>query len=617
MAKVPSLVTLCVGALKNYILYGENDGILQCIYELPTELFDYLLKQLPALALHKLQLQMPSKAQNDFDLDYDCSKNGRKRMRCGKFNMAWKTLSYIRWPELVEHLPMCPLARRNILECESICDWEQKYWEMHVQNCFDAAAERAMLPSFDGYVGEIEIPGVITTAIGYESECPIHDYTRLRGHCLEFGAYVRYLRLQNVFCNAETSHLLTNSKLEGLLLRRICSKMHVDGLCRILKQNSRTITSLEFINCKISLASFEAICDSLNLESAPMHGVKHFAVRGSKLSEASPVSLPPKLVSFLSSRSLESISFCDDHIGKNCAKLTLMTLLDASSALSTLDLSENNISGWLSDFHCKSASQSFSAQDISKSLQSLRVLNLRGNNLQKNDMEDLRSALIHMPILEILDLADNPIGDDGIKSLIPFFVKNTEHFHLTDLNLKNCKLSCSGATELLEVLLALKYPLTTLSLADNDLGCQIAPPLGDFLATSIRSLDIRDIGLGSSGFLELQISMPDMVNLTSINMSENRGGIQAAEFLGELISKAPELLDVYAGYNLMPSESLNIICSALKIASGKLQHIDLTGNQKLCGTDHTSTLAEFQRNAKPIVQIPTLPSPDAPYDDDP
>ena len=30
-------------------------------------------------------------------------------------------------------------------------------------------------------------------------------------------------------------------------------------------------------------------------------------------------------------------------------------------------------------------------------------------------MEDLRCALIHMPVLETLDLADNYIEDDGIK----------------------------------------------------------------------------------------------------------------------------------------------------------------------------------------------------------
>lgn len=36
--------------------------------------------------------------------------------------------------------------------------------------------------------------------------------------------------------------------------------------------------------------------------------------------------------------------------------------------------------------------------------------------------------------------------------------------------------------------------------------------------TSIKSLDIRDIGLGSSGFLELRINMPNVVKLISIDI---------------------------------------------------------------------------------------------------
>ncbi|KAL2945480.1 Ran GTPase-activating protein 1 [Bienertia sinuspersici] len=207
-----------------------------------------------------------------------------------------------------------------------------------------------------------------------------------------------------------------------------------------------------------------------------------------------------------------------------------------------------------------------------------------------------------MPVLETLDLSDNPFEDEGIKHLIPYFVKSPEHFSLASLNLKNCILSCNGATELLEVLLALKYPLTSLSLADNYLG---------------RLLDIRDIGLGPSGFLELQINMPGVIKLTSIDISENRGGIQAAEFLEELIIRSSELVNVHAGYNLMPSESLNIIYSALKNAKGKLQCINLTGNQKLCQTDNALALSEFQHNGEPIVMISASGSLDTLYDDDP
>ncbi|XP_048503883.1 uncharacterized protein LOC104899423 isoform X2 [Beta vulgaris subsp. vulgaris] len=489
MTNTPSLLNLCFLALKNHILYGDDDGIVQVIYELPTELFDGLLKQLPALALHKLQLQMPSEYQTDFDLDYDCSGNGRKRVRYGKFDIAWKVLYHSRWPEAVKNSQVNLLSwksvleceatcdwqqkySKTVLECEAVCDWQQKYWEMHLQNCFDAAAERAMLPSFDGCVGEVHIPGALIKIIGYEelANDSMHDYSRLRSHCQEFGCYVRALRLQNVFCNKETCLLLANSKLQDLLLRRISSDKHLDGLCLILNQNRETITSLEFVNCKISLAFLEAICCALDMEGTQAHKVKNFSVKASRVLEANPTSLPLKLVSFLSSRSLESLSFCEDHIGRNFAKLTLMALLDASSALSTLELSDNNISGWLSDFHCNSSHQALSSYNTTKSLQSLRVLNLRGNNLQRSDMEDLRSALTHMPVLETLDLADNSFEDDGIKCLIPYIAKSSEHFSLTTLNLKNCKLSSTGVTELLEVLLAIKCPLTSLSLADNDLG---------------------------------------------------------------------------------------------------------------------------------------------------
>ena len=39
----------------------------------------------------------------------------------------------------------------------------------------------------------------------------------------------------------------------------------------------------------------------------------------------------------------------------------------------------------------------------------------RGNNLHKEDAESLMYASSLMPNLEILDISDNPIGDNGIR----------------------------------------------------------------------------------------------------------------------------------------------------------------------------------------------------------
>ncbi|GMH30919.1 hypothetical protein Nepgr_032762 [Nepenthes gracilis] len=614
MAKVSSLIDLCMDVVKIQLLSGHNDAILRDVYELPAELFDCLLERLPALALQNLQLQMPQEKWEDDAFHYNLFGNGRKRMRYEKFNIAWMALYQSRWHGLSEQSPIV-----NVSVINSMCDWQQKYWETHLQQCFDSAAERALLPSFDGCISEIKIPEAMIKAISCDRQIDgvAHCYSQLYDHCLQFGCYARSLRLQNVFCTAETLNLLRNSELQGLIVKRICNEMQVDGLCRILVQNSETLTSLELANCKLSSPFIDAICGSLFRKATQAFGVMHFAVKASKLADENLTFFSDMLALFLSGRSLSSLSFCDCHIGRSYAKLVFKTLLDASSNLSSLDLSENNISGWLSDFFSKSSGGHCFSLQITKSLQSLRVLNLRGNNLLKTDVEDLKSAFGYMPVLESLDLSDNPFGDEGIRSLIPYFAQAIEHFPFANLNLKNCKLSCDGITDLLEVLSTLRNPLTSLSIADNDLGSRVAAPLGKFLHSSIKSLDARDVGLGSSGFLELQKCLREVVNLVSINISENRGGIHAAEFVVKLISQAPQLISVKAGYNLMPLESITLICSALKVTRGKLQHLDLRGNQKLCQPDLASVLAEFQHNGKPVVLLSPLPASDALYDDDP
>ena len=96
-----------------------------------------------------------------------------------------------------------------------------------------------------------------------------------------------------------TSHL---NQITNELSKLLSRQLQLDGLRMILNQNRETITSLEFVNCKISLAFLETICCTLAMEGKQMHGVKHFAVKASKFSEANLDSLPPQLISFLSSR---------------------------------------------------------------------------------------------------------------------------------------------------------------------------------------------------------------------------------------------------------------------------------------------------------------------------
>jgi hypothetical protein len=68
-----------------------------------------------------------------------------------------------------------------------------------------------------------------------------------------------------------------------------------------LIQNSETLTSLEFIYCKLSPTFVSAICGSLNVVNTHTHGIQHFSINTSSFLEINPVSLPPGFVSFLSS----------------------------------------------------------------------------------------------------------------------------------------------------------------------------------------------------------------------------------------------------------------------------------------------------------------------------
>ncbi|EYU17963.1 hypothetical protein MIMGU_mgv1a016989mg [Erythranthe guttata] len=85
MAGVPKLVDLCIAAIADELMQGDdNNDILMVIYELPSELFNSLLPHLPPLALQKLQENLPVNFRDSFDCTYDYLGDCRKRRRLGR-----------------------------------------------------------------------------------------------------------------------------------------------------------------------------------------------------------------------------------------------------------------------------------------------------------------------------------------------------------------------------------------------------------------------------------------------------------------------------------------------------------------------------------------------------
>lgn len=538
--------------------------------------------------------------------------------RYDTLDAAWHKLYRTRWPNLSQQKKAVAWFDRNEEKYESIDDWQQKYWEAHLQDCVDAVAETALLPSYDGSIGEIPIPDGMLGHIGCKGQLIelTSNYLKFYHHCQQFGVYVRQLRLPNALCAAETCELLQNSKLRSLELQWIKSNDHVEGLCKLLNQSTETLKSVEFIHCKLSPDFVNAICDSLHVKGLQAHGVEHFSIKRSSLLQVDSCPIPVGLTSFLTSgRSLHSLTLCDDHLGRNFAKGVFNALLDASASLSMLDLSENNISGFLSQFRWRSSSCS---HGIGKSLQSIRVLNLRSCNLVPDDIGSLRNTLSCMPNLENLDLSDNPI-EDGIGSLITYFTEISDRdLPLTDLKLENCEVSSKQMIELLGVLSTMNKPLHMLSIKGNRLGSEIGAPLGKFLCTGIYALDVEDIGLGSSGFLEAVKEISDELKIAYINISNNQGGIGVANFISSLLKHADKIVAIDANYNLMPIESLSVISTGLKASKGTLEHLDLAGNT-LCHqlTDAESVLVELQNHGQFALNVILTAASNAPYDDEP
>ncbi|KAG6479068.1 hypothetical protein ZIOFF_062524 [Zingiber officinale] len=458
--------------------------------------------------------------------------------RCEDFNTLWMMLFMTRWSN-IKRIHPSGIDGNDKSKLNQSLDWQQLYWEKHLQDVLDEAAEKALLPSFDANIGDLTISDSIMDAIGHRDTCCC---MKLSFHCNRFGKYMRYLRLQNVLCVAETCELLRGCKLQSLVLRRVISKTQT-----------------------LHPALVENTCTCYIIYGSETHGIHDLYIKSSRVFDNKSSLVPSGLLPFLvSGRDLHSLCICDSKLQAMHAKLIFDVLVESSSPLVTLEISENNLAGWLSRV-VREPLDSSSFIEPKMPLKSLRELTLRGNNLKKEDAEDLCYILVHMPVLQCLDISDNAIMDGGIRSLIPYFIwALLKDYPLTDIKLNNCNLSCSGVANLLRSLLPIKTPLNTFSVAENELGRQDRHQHIFLASPGVRKLNIEDIGLGILGFQQLEDQIPRETALQYINISKNRGGNKAACFISKALLYAPNITCIKAGGNIMPPESVEVIYRALK-----------------------------------------------------
>uniref|UniRef100_A0A453ALS1 Uncharacterized protein n=4 Tax=Aegilops tauschii TaxID=37682 RepID=A0A453ALS1_AEGTS len=205
------------------------------------------------------------------------------------FNTAWQALFESRWP-LLDNTGHDDLVT---------VDWQQQYWEKHLQECLDEAAEAALLPSFRGRIGELSMSDKIMSSV-YLSENIAQQYSRLSYHWTILGSYARCLRFQNVLCTAEVCDMLQHSRLETLVFVRVISELEVNGVCLLLSCHAKTLLSLEFIHCQLYPAAMDKVCSSLCQPGSQNYKIQSFSIKSSRIVESKSLTTSAGLLNFLS-----------------------------------------------------------------------------------------------------------------------------------------------------------------------------------------------------------------------------------------------------------------------------------------------------------------------------
>lgn len=356
-AAAPTLLSLCLKAVAAHLTADaagvvrsggcadhfdgeqeQEEGHLtpeQVAEALPWELLHQLAYCLPPLALESLHRAAHARCCSSTSLSDrvggpDGNRRGIKRSRCEDFSIAWQALFKLRWPDNT--------GNDNLVNV----DWQQKYWERHLQECLDETAEAALLPSFSGSIREISMSAKSMSSV-YLSEDIAQQYSRLLYHLTRLGSYARCLRLQNVLCTPEVCDMLQHSRLESLVFVRIISEPEVSGVCLLLSCHVKTLLSLEFIHCQLYTAVMDRICNSLCQLGSQNHEIQRLIIRSSRICESKSLTFSGGLLNFLSyAKSLQLLSLKDAKLQPSFAKMIIHTLLESSCGLQTLDISENN-----------------------------------------------------------------------------------------------------------------------------------------------------------------------------------------------------------------------------------------------------------------------------------
>ena len=201
----------------------------------------------------------------------------------------------------------------------------------------------------------------------------------------------------------------------------------------------------------------------------------------------------------------------------------------------------------------------------------MKELDLSHNNLDATGIRNICRKL-NISYLTKINIGNNAIGEQAADDIGNFLSKNTE---LKELDLSHNNLDATGIRNIFRKLNISR--LTKINISNNAIGEQAADDIGNFLSknTELKELDLSHNNLDATGIRNICRKL-NISHLTKINISNNAVGKQAADDIGNFLSKNTELKELDLSHNNLDATGIRNICRKLNISH--LTKINISNN---------------------------------------
>ncbi|KAK5607655.1 hypothetical protein CRENBAI_024015 [Crenichthys baileyi] len=181
-------------------------------------------------------------------------------------------------------------------------------------------------------------------------------------------------------------------------------------------------------------------------------------------------------------RALQELHLSNNQLNSYQDAMQLGELLQCNNTLQTLELSNNALADAGLEELC---------DGLSRQAKGLKVLILKNNQITERGMNHLAKTLPGLKVLQVLDLGENHLGNEGIQVIREPLMVNSSVLHL---GLAKTNITCEGAVALAEFLAESRL-IQRLDLHQNrvKLGGLMALSLALRINCSLAHLDVDPI----------------------------------------------------------------------------------------------------------------------------